>query len=118
MLGWKSKRIEDRIGKGFHNDKVLLMDFVFAQYKGSSKVDIDENLKFGKIDNIYIGEMVGMPHNPDTTILREIERTLPVEEKINNAEWKKLINCSRHKSERPTPAIKIKGALGISRVKV
>lgn len=92
LLGWKSKRIQKRITKGFYIDKLKMMNVACSQYKGEYKVNLDEDFTFDRIANINVGEIVNTTHNFDTILMQEIEKVLPAEREMNDEKWKELIN--------------------------
>lgn len=92
LLGWKSKRIQKRITKGFYIDKAKMMNVAYSRCKGEYKVNLDEDFTFDRIANINVGEIVNTTHNFDTILMQEIEKILPTEREMNDEKWKELIN--------------------------
>jgi hypothetical protein len=92
LLGWKSKRILKRIEKGFLNDKLTLVTGIFEKYKGEFKLELDANSGFKKIDRIHVGAAKESSYTNEVTLIKEIERILPAEKKMNSTKWKEVIN--------------------------
>lgn len=99
LLGWKSKRIEERFRKGFLNDQRKLLETLAGKFKPNTMVD------FTTIADCTLNRE-GLQVNPgvllqgekkvqDSQLLDAISKRLPVYEKYKESVWDDLINPDR-----------------------
>jgi hypothetical protein len=94
LLGWKSKRIDERFKEGFQNDKPFLLDKLKREF--ADVVDI-KYLEGGQV-NIQIrpGVLRGGKLRPfDSVVLERVSSRLPPYEKYNPAVWSDAITPAR-----------------------
>ena len=87
LLGWKSKRIENRIAIGFYLDNIQVLFKIYRFFEGTFQAD----LRNGEIKKIEIGKLMGPSRNFNTFLLNEVAKRLPDETKITNKIWDNLI---------------------------
>lgn len=93
LLGWKSKRVQDRVDKGLQADKWAVMNAIFGRYRGDFQIHVGDNLEFERISGINVAVIEETPRELGATILNEIRKTLPAEKEMNGDQWKKYINA-------------------------
>lgn len=90
LLGWKSKRIEERFNQGFQNDKPFLLEklkrefaaIVDIKYKENNQVDIQISpgvLEGGKIRSF------------DSVVLERVSAELPAYKDYDPSVWSRVI---------------------------
>jgi hypothetical protein len=94
LIGWKSKRIADRFGRGFQNDKHLLLERLKSQFTGLFNIRYDQDcqvhieLKPGAIE-------AGAVRTFDSIVMEKIGERLPPYEQYNPGIWPEIINRDR-----------------------
>ena len=94
LIGWKSKRIEERFNKGSANDKNTLIDSLKRQFAGVVQVTYKED---AKVDiQIRPGVIAGGKlHKFDSVVLEKISEKLPVYTELNESVWAGMITPAR-----------------------
>ena len=95
LLGWKSKRSQERFDTGFKNDRRYLMDKFARQFSGL--VDVTFNAD-NQVD-IQIAPGVtqgGRLRAYDSLVLQKIAEALPAYQDLKDADWRKAINPDTH----------------------
>lgn len=92
LLGWKSKRINSRVHKGFLSDKVKYLQTLFQKYQGEFKLKLDNEAQVEAIDTIDIGKPAGGNRTVEAAIIQEISKKLPKEKNVNDEVWGSVIN--------------------------
>lgn len=90
LLGWKSKRIEDRFREGYKNDKRILIDKLNREFAGMADIKYTENQQV----NIKIKPGVlagGKLRQFDSVLLEKISVNLPKFENLEPADWERTI---------------------------
>lgn len=93
LLGWRSKRIEERYQRGFSKDKALLLEklkteftgLINITYKGSNQIDIA--LKPGVLET-------GAFRSFDSVVMEQISRKLPAEKISKNSIWNEVLTST------------------------
>ena len=93
LIGWKSKRVQDRVDKGLQADKWAVMNAIFGRYRGDFQIHVGDNLEFERISGINVAVIEETPRELGATILNEIRKTLPAEKEMNGDQWKTYINA-------------------------
>lgn len=93
LLGWRSKRTEERFQKGFARDKALLLKKMLAQFSGLTDIHY---LSDNQVDiSIKLGTLRTDKFRPfDSFVLQEIARALPAEKITKESVWHDAINES------------------------
>jgi hypothetical protein len=91
LIGWKSKRIENRFNKGFLNDKHMLLNRLKSQFTGIA------DIQYGKDCQVYIelqpGALeAGRLKNFDSIVLNKIAEYLPPYDQYDPNMWPNIIN--------------------------
>lgn len=90
LLGWKSKRIEERISKAYQNDKSQLIDTLVRRFTGLVEVRYLENqqvaiaLKPGILEG-------GKLRAFDSVVLDRVAAKLPAFERLKPSTWAEVI---------------------------
>jgi hypothetical protein len=92
LLGWKSKRIQERFSQGFQNDKPLLLEklkrefasIIDIKYRENNRVDI--SIDPGILDG-------GKPRSFDSLVLERISLRLPVYKDYDSSVWARVITA-------------------------
>lgn len=87
LLGWKSKRIRERILKGFDADKTILLANIYSRYDGQYEAELDN----GEIHRIEVGELSNQNKEFGVSILREVSKLLPTENEVTDLIWDEII---------------------------
>lgn len=91
LLGWKSKRIENRFIKGFENDKFSILKKIQSQFIGL--VDIKYNADCQVDIQIRPGALeTGKLKHFDSMVLEKVGEMLPPFERYNADMWRQFIN--------------------------
>ncbi|HNO71185.1 MAG TPA: peptidoglycan-binding protein [Bacteroidia bacterium] len=91
LLGWKSKRSEQRFNKGFNQDKLQLLDKLKNTFAGIANVSYKDNrladihLKHGLLQG-------GKVRTYDSVLVQKISEQLPEYSALTPAVWSRLIN--------------------------
>ena len=94
LLGWKSKRIQERFMKGFLNDRNKILDTMAGKFTGNVKMDLSqiENCRINILD-IKPGVLSnGVKKKLDSILLDTISQRLPLFEEYNDEIWETHIN--------------------------
>lgn len=95
LLGWKSKRIEERFKKGFVNDRNKILDSMVQKFKANVELNLI-NADHCEINvehvNLDAGELLGGDKKKlDSILLNTISQKLPVFERYKDNVWGNLI---------------------------
>lgn len=90
LIGWKSKRIEQRFSKGFEHDKTFLLEKLKNEFLGLTEIKFKENgqlaikLKQGLLEG-------GKIRSFDSILLQKIALKIPSYKEYSPTIWSKLI---------------------------
>lgn len=93
LLGWRSKRSEERFLRGFLHDKPLLLEKLKTQFKGL----VDVVYKDGTLVEIAIKPgalQVGKFRSFDSVVLEQLALKLPAEKVTKTSVWNDIINTA------------------------
>jgi hypothetical protein len=96
MIGWRSKRIRDRIDKGFHNDRTKAAETIFKRLKPDFEMKLDER---GTLQSIgALGAAATKPNARAGTgsfVIESLARELPADVAEDDPVWDRLIDAGR-----------------------
>ncbi len=90
LIGWKSKRIEERFAQGFKNDKPFLLDKLKREFASLVSIKYKENNQL----DIQISPGVleaGRLRSFDSVVLEQVSSKLPVYSGYNPSVWDAII---------------------------
>src|SRR6266850_3860069 len=92
LLGWRSKRIEERFDKGFAKDKAALLHKLKSEFTGL----VDLTYASNRVDvGLKPGVLAGSTTRGfDSVLLDVIARKLPADGPPANADWAQAITAS------------------------
>jgi hypothetical protein len=91
LLGWKSKRMENRFLKGFQNDRNIMIRRLQSAFQGLVDINfredcqVDIRLRPGALQS---GAMKGF----DNILMEKIGAKLPPHDRVNEDIWREVIN--------------------------
>ena len=94
LLGWKSKRIQERFRQGYENDRRLALEKLTRQFAGRIEVKrrddngLDIKIREGALET-------GAFRNYDSVVLRQLATALPAHEQLTPAVWPQVITYDR-----------------------
>lgn len=90
LLGWKSKRIDERFNQGFRNDRPLILDKLKRQFAGVVDIKYREN---NQVDvQVRPGVLEGGKFRRfDSVVLERVAAALPAYEAYDASVWTKVI---------------------------
>ena len=90
LLGWKSKRIEERFGRGFKNDKSSIIEKLKSEFTGLVDITYKDN---NQIDiQIKAGVLeTGKLRSFDSVVLQQVSLQLPSYKDYTSSIWPNLI---------------------------
>jgi hypothetical protein len=91
LLGWKSKRLEERFNEGFAEDKVSVIEKLKNKFEG----EVEVTYKSGKPVKINVtpGRLIsGSLQTYKSLILKEISKELPKYDKYKESIWADVIS--------------------------
>jgi len=93
LLGWKSKRIEERFKKGLDNDKTALLKALKDQFAGVAKIKYSENCHV-EITELKPGHLLTGTNQGafDSVVLGKIAEKLPPFESYRDDIWQNLLS--------------------------
>lgn len=94
LLGWRSKRIQDRFNQGFENDRSFLLDKLKRQFAGVVDITYKEN---NQVD-IRISSGVlegGKLRSFDSVVLERVSANLPPYQEYDPSVWARVITAER-----------------------
>lgn len=95
LLGWKSKRIEDRFNKGLSGDKNTLLNVLKERFNGLVQVEYGDECQIAKLD-IKPGRLItGQLKAFDSVVLNKIAGKLPPFEQYKSGIWNDLLSDDR-----------------------
>jgi hypothetical protein len=99
MLGWRSKRILDRIKKGFANDRARLYDDLYGRFVGKFDAALNDDHMLAKIQNVEPAKF-DAPVNPvsGSFVMDDIANRLPALDDYDDGVWDGLIDQERIQS--------------------
>lgn len=90
LLGWKSKRIEDRFKKGLERDKPLLLEKLKNSFAGVANISLKDNRSL--VIDIQQGVLKGGTLNKfDSIVLQQVAMKLPTYDKYTTAVWAEVL---------------------------
>jgi len=97
LLGWKSKRIEERFRKGYLKDRNRMLDSMVGKFKGNVTLDMaDEANCQLTISDIRPGTLVeGEKKTQSSVLLETISKDLPPFEEYKESLWDHYIHEGR-----------------------
>ncbi len=96
LLGWKSKRIDQRLKEGYKNDKRQLLETLKRKFAPLVDITYGENqqLRLEVNPGVLAG---GKLRRYDSVVLQKISEELPPFEKLDPAVWPRVITPDRLK---------------------
>jgi hypothetical protein len=92
LLGWRSKRIRDRIRRGARNDTNRLFDSIYAKHKARFKLAINNDGILQRIESVEPASLGDGLRGPQGTyIFDSINQNLPPLSDYNDSIWNDLI---------------------------
>ncbi|MGZ5621119.1 MAG: hypothetical protein ACXWFG_09655, partial [Methylobacter sp.] len=91
LIGWKSKRIEDRFNRGFHKDKIRLLEKLKHQFTGLVDIRYDDDCQVRiqiKPGMLETGKLRAF----DSIILEKVSERLPPYEHYTPKTWQEIIS--------------------------
>jgi hypothetical protein len=94
LLGWKSKRITERIRQGYENDRQLALEKLMRQFAGRIEVtrrddnELDITIREGALQT-------GALRKYDSVVLRQLAAALPPHDQLIPATWPQVITFDR-----------------------
>lgn len=99
MIGWKSKRIKQRMDKGFTADLSKVRDQLFKRFRGDFEMVLDERGVLQKISHLEAGNSdVPRKGAMGSFVIENLARELPPLERYDERIWDKLIDTDRIKT--------------------
>lgn len=99
MIGWKSKRIKQRMDKGFTADLSKVRDQLFKRFRGDFEMVLDERGVLQKISRLETGNGdVPRKGAMGSFVIENLTRELPPLERYDERIWDKLIDADRIKT--------------------
>ncbi|MDO9101110.1 MAG: hypothetical protein Q7J20_02020 [Candidatus Nitrotoga sp.] len=99
MIGWKSKRIQQRIDKGFRADLRKVRDQLFKGYRGNFEMVLNERGMLDKISRLHAGSNeVPRKGAMGSFVIENLTRELPPLERYDERIWERLIDEERIKT--------------------
>ncbi len=94
LLGWKSRRIADRIERGRENDRRTALDRLQRQFPGAVQVGVRDD---GQLDiRVDRGALkVGKLRAYDSVVMDRIAGSLPPHDQLNSSIWPTVITVDR-----------------------
>jgi hypothetical protein len=94
LLGWRSKRIQDRFNQGFENDRSFLLDKLKRQFAGVVDITYKEN---NQVDiRIRPGVLEGGKlRSFDSVVLESVSANLPPYHEYDPSVWARVITAER-----------------------
>lgn len=92
MLGWRSKRINDRFHKGFKVGKATLRKKFFKLLKSQFELDVSEAGVLHNILSLDVATTTPAISASDSLLMDKIAERLPDESAYNDSVWKDLIS--------------------------
>jgi hypothetical protein len=90
LLGWRSKRIEARLKKGFENDKSSALRSLINHIDGSVSVKYNEN--DGVEANTHLGTWKGLrKRNTGSLLMESLASRLPSPDRVNADVYKQIL---------------------------
>lgn len=90
LLGWKSKRIEERFNKGFEKDKSLILDKLKNEFTGLVDIKYKQDLQIEIEIKPGVLEQ-GKVRSFDSLVLQQLSLKLPIYEQYKPSIWPDLI---------------------------
>ncbi|WP_374563497.1 hypothetical protein, partial [Nitrosomonas sp.] len=91
MIGWKSKRIQQRIDKGFRADLRKVRDQLFKGYRGNFEMVLNERGMLDKITKLDTGSNeVPRKGAMGSFVIENLPRELPPLERYDERIWERL----------------------------
>jgi hypothetical protein len=90
LLGWKSKRIEERFKKGFQRDRSKILEKLIREFAGIADVKYGENNQISiqiKPGSLQDGKL----RNFDSLVLKQIASELPAFQDYDPTMWARII---------------------------
>ena len=92
LIGWKSKRIQNRIKKAFSNDKNRILNTVYSRFQGNVDLKINENNMLEGINKLEPGSIQKATSvSKGSFLLDSLNKDLPHISEYNEAVWDNLI---------------------------
>jgi hypothetical protein len=94
LLGWKSKRIQERVRQGYENDRQLALEKLTRQFVGLVEVtrrddnELDIKIREGALQ-------AGILRAYDSVVLRELAAALPPHDQLSPSVWPQVITRDR-----------------------
>lgn len=98
MLGWRSKRINDRFFKGFKVGQAVLQKKFFKLLKSKFELDINESGVLQNILSLDVANTTPAISASDSLLMDNIASQLPDESAYNDSIWANLISETQIKS--------------------
>ena len=102
MIGWKSKRIKQRIDKGFSADLSKAREQLFKRFRGNFEMVLDERGVLQKITRLETGgsdvPRKGAYGAMGSFVIENLTRELPPLERYDERIWDRLIDADRIKT--------------------
>lgn len=92
LLGWKSKRIQQRIAKAFHIDRARIHDLMFRKFRGKFEAVLNPDQSLQGVRSILPAVAdTAKPRPSGSFVLDSIAKNLPPLLAYNDAIWDKLL---------------------------
>ena len=92
LMGWKSKKIQNRIKKGFTNDTNKIFNTIYSRFKGNVELNIIQDNFLDGIKSIEPGSIKKASTLPaGSYVLDSINKDLPHISEYNDSIWDDLI---------------------------
>ena len=96
MLGWRSKRIQHRVIKGFDADISRAFDSLYQKFKGRFEMAMDDGKALQSIRRLEPASLAPSTQRPGGSFVMEsIARSLPPLDRYNDSVWEQAIQPAR-----------------------